>query len=137
LRLYRSGQTAQNDDSPSEAYVLTAARNTAVSWLRRRDLERRHVDVVPHEDLDPRGSRSTAAAPDRECERRELGAALDAALDDLPEDLRSVFHLSETEGLRYEQIAEVVGCPIGTVASRKHLAVRRLREHLKRSGHAL
>jgi RNA polymerase sigma-70 factor (ECF subfamily) len=134
LRLQRSGRT---DGPPSEAYVLATARNTAISWLRRRNLERRHVDVVPPEELDPRGARSRVPAPDREIERRELGSALEAAQADLPEELRCVFHLSEVEGLRYEQIAEVVGCPAGTVASRKHLAVRRLREHLQRSGHAL
>ena len=134
LRLHRSELPG---GPPSEAYVLATARNTAVSWFRRRDLERRHLDVVAPEYLDPRGAASGNPAPDRDLERRELGAALEAALAALPEDLRSVFHLSEVEGLRYEQIAEVVGCPTGTVASRKHLAVRRLREHLKRSGHAL
>lgn len=134
LRLHKSGSA---DDPPSTAYVLATARNTAVSWLRRRDLERRHIDVVPPEHLEPRGNPGGASAPDRAVESRELGEALDAALEALPEDLLSVFHLSEVEGLRYEQIAEVVGCPPGTVASRKHLAVRRLREHLKRSGHAL
>jgi RNA polymerase sigma-70 factor (ECF subfamily) len=134
LRLHTYERT---DGPPSKAYVLATARNTAVSWFRRRDLERRYVDVVLPEDLDPRGAESGDSTPDRETERRELSAALDAALADLPEDLRLVFHLSEIEGLRYDQIAEVIGCPTGTVASRKHLAVRRLREHLKRSGHAL
>lgn len=134
LRLHRSGPA---DGLPSTAYVLATAHNTAVSWLRRRELERRHMDVVAPEHLDLPGSGSGASAPDRQLERRELGEALEAALASLPEDLSAVFHLSEVEGLRYEQIAEVIGCPTGTVASRKHHAVRRLRDHLKRSGHAL
>ncbi|PID80338.1 hypothetical protein CSA17_06185 [bacterium DOLJORAL78_65_58] len=138
LKLQRAG------GHPSEAYVMATARNTVLSWLRRRALERRHVDVWAPEDLE--GGRleegilrpgSLGGTPDRVLRQRELGAALAAALDALPRDLREVFHLSEMEGLRYEQIAEVVGCPVGTVASRKHLAVRKLREHLERSGHAL
>lgn len=128
LKLQRAG------GDPSEAYILTAARNTALSWLRRRELERRHVDVLAPEDLE---AGSLHGAPDRVLQQRELGAALEAALAALPRELREVFQLSEVEGLRYEQIAEVVGCPAGTVASRKHLAVRKLRENLERSGHAL
>ena len=122
---------------PGEAYVLATARNTAVSWLRRRKLERKHVEVLTHDDLNLQGKSSRAEAPDRLTESKELGAALDTALMSLPEDFRLVFHLSEVEGLSYAHIAEVMGCPAGTVASRKHLAVQRLRAHLKESGHAL
>jgi RNA polymerase sigma-70 factor (ECF subfamily) len=122
---------------PSEAYVLATARNTALSWLRRRKLERQHVDVLPPDDRNLQGQNSRVEAPDRVIESRELGAALDAALEALPEDFRVVFHLSEVEGLSYAHIAEVVDCPTGTVASRKNLAVQRLRAHLKESGHAL
>ena len=63
--------------------------------------------------------------------------ALDEALQELPEDQRSVFLLSEGEGMKYEQIAEVMDIPAGTVASRKHHAARALREDLERLGHAL
>ncbi len=138
LKLQRAG------GHPSGAYVMATARNTALSWLRRRSLERRHVDTRAPEDLEAGGPEagvpgvvSLGGTPDRVLQQRELAAALAAALAALPQDLREVFHLSEMEGLRYAQIAEVVGCPVGTVASRKHLAVRKLREHLERSGHAL
>ena len=70
-------------------------------------------------------------------ERRELRLGLEAALAKLPEDQCSVFLLSEVEGLKYEKIAEVMGIPAGTVASRKHHAARALRAELERMGHAL
>lgn len=59
---------------------------------------------------------------------------LEAGLDD---DHRAVFVLSELEGLRYEEIAEALGVPVGTVASRKHAATRRMRRTLEEMGHAL
>ncbi len=76
---------------------------------------------------------ATAASPsrpDRDLDRRELARGLEAALAALSPDQRDVFVLSELEGLRYEEIAVICGCPAGTVASRKHEAVRRLRRLL-------
>ena len=63
--------------------------------------------------------------------------ALEVALATLPEEQRSVFLLSEVEGLKYDQIAEAMDVPAGTVASRKHQASRALRAELERMGHAL
>ncbi len=53
------------------------------------------------------------------------------AVGRLPEDQRLVFVLSENQGLRYADIAEVLEIPVGTVKSRMHAAVRRLRDLLK------
>jgi len=52
------------------------------------------------------------------------------ALDQLPEDHRTVIVLADIEELSYKEIAEVVGCPIGTVMSRLHRARRALRERV-------
>ena len=49
---------------------------------------------------------------------REIAAAVNAAIDALSEDLRQAITLREIEGLSYEEIAEVMNCPIGTVRSR-------------------
>ena len=53
-----------------------------------------------------------------------------AALDDLPEHQRTAVVLCDVEGMPYDDIAEVMGCPVGTVRSRIHHARRRLREGL-------
>lgn len=66
-------------------------------------------------------------SPDVVLQRTELEEGLMAALASLPDDLRVVFVLSEMEGLSYAEIASVCECPTGTVASRKHAAITRLR----------
>ena len=61
--------------------------------------------------------REHATPEDYLCEE-EMLAVIRGAIDDLPEDLRTAITLRELEGLSYEEIAEVMGCPIGTVRSR-------------------
>jgi RNA polymerase sigma-70 factor (ECF subfamily) len=48
----------------------------------------------------------------------ELEQAVSSAIDSLPDELRAALTLREFEGLSYEEIAEILGCPIGTVRSR-------------------
>jgi len=57
---------------------------------------------------------------------REIGAALDT----LPEEFRMVVMLADVEELSYREIADLVGCPIGTVMSRLHRGRRLLKTHL-------
>jgi RNA polymerase sigma-70 factor (ECF subfamily) len=56
--------------------------------------------------------------PEAELARDELSAEIDAAIADLPDDLRSAVTLREFDGLTYEQIADIMECPVGTVRSR-------------------
>ena len=128
------------DRPPAEAYVFTAARNAFLSRWRRRHSEERLRERVVAEPGGGAGTwRAQAAEASPQCaaERDALRSDLQAALARLPEDQRSVFLLSAVEGLKYGQIAEVMAIPAGTVASRKHHAVRALREELERRGHAL
>lgn len=62
---------------------------------------------------------------------KEIRERVKEAVSRLPEDQRLVFVLSENQGLKYADIAEVLEIPVGTVKSRMHAAVRRLREMLK------
>jgi RNA polymerase sigma-70 factor (ECF subfamily) len=50
--------------------------------------------------------------------QREIAQTIQAALDELPDDLRTAIMLRELEGLTYEEIAQAMDCPIGTVRSR-------------------
>jgi len=114
--------------------VFTVARSCALDHLRRRRWRQRHEQPgSEHCDQTPDGS---GALPDRTYADREFRQHLEAALAALPEDQRTVFHLSEIEGLPYADIAAVLGVSAGTVASRKHHAVRKLRTALRRLGHA-
>ena len=49
---------------------------------------------------------------------KEIAATVNAAMDDLPADMRSAIMLREIDGLSYEEIAAIMSCPIGTVRSR-------------------
>ena len=133
LRLHRQVTAGKEI---SEAYVFTTARNTALSNWRndKREKDKREAwgRKCGSDDLPANGSH-----PSQSVECLELGGALETSLGCLTEDQRTVFLLSEVEGLKYENIAEVLGISAGTVASRKFNAVRVLRGELKRLGHAL
>ena len=58
------------------------------------------------------------ATPEALLASKEIAAAVNSAIDALSEDLRQAITLREIEGLSYEEIAEVMNCPIGTVRSR-------------------
>ena len=60
----------------------------------------------------------TGEDPEGALSRDELQAAIEQALVDLPEDLRSALTLREFDGLSYEDIADIMDCPVGTVRSR-------------------
>jgi RNA polymerase sigma-70 factor (ECF subfamily) len=61
---------------------------------------------------------TTESTPETELAAREIAETVQIALADLPEDLRQAVTLREIEGLSYEEIAQAMNCPIGTVRSR-------------------
>jgi RNA polymerase sigma-70 factor (ECF subfamily) len=61
---------------------------------------------------------TSESTPETELAAREIAAAVNEALETLPDDLRQAVTLREIEGLSYEEIAEAMNCPIGTVRSR-------------------
>lgn len=64
---------------------------------------------------------------------RETTDRVRRAIDRLPADQRMVVLLSETQGLRYDEISEILGVPVGTIKSRMHAAVQRLKELLAKT----
>lgn len=68
--------------------------------------------------------------PQRLLLNKELGKRLDVALSSLPEKMRTVVLLYDIEGLSYEEIAGVLGCPLGTIKSRLFHARSALRDKL-------
>ncbi|MFV0679661.1 RNA polymerase sigma factor RpoE [Ottowia sp.] len=61
---------------------------------------------------------TSESTPETELAAREIAEAVNQAMEALPEDLRQAVTLREIEGLSYEEIAEAMDCPIGTVRSR-------------------
>jgi RNA polymerase sigma-70 factor (ECF subfamily) len=74
---------------------------------------------------------SDGETPDAVLASKQIAAAVNAAIEALSEDLRQAITLREIEGLSYEEIAEVMNCPIGTVRSRIFRAREAIAERLR------
>ncbi|MCI1190505.1 RNA polymerase sigma factor RpoE [Calidifontimicrobium sp. SYSU G02091] len=72
-----------------------------------------------------------AETPDAMLASKQVAATVNAAIEALSEDLRQAITLREIEGLSYEEIAEVMNCPIGTVRSRIFRAREAIAERLR------
>jgi RNA polymerase sigma-70 factor (ECF subfamily) len=96
---------------------INTAKNYLVALGRRAPTttEFNHEEAEGFEDADQLRDAST---PESELHGKEIAAAVNRAMDALPEDLRTAITLREIEGLSYEEIANVMNCPIGTVRSR-------------------
>ncbi len=91
------------------------------------------------EDAAPAGGElATAETPESQLAAKELGEAVNDAMEALPEDLRQAVVLRELEGLSYQEIARAMNCPIGTVRSRifraREAISARVRPMLARQG---
>lgn len=96
--------------------AINSAKNYLVSQNRR--LPDNDIDAHEAEQFEGDSALKEYATPERELLTAEIQAAVSKAIDDLPEDLRTAIMLRELEGMSYEEIAETMDCPIGTVRSR-------------------
>jgi predicted DNA-binding protein (UPF0251 family) len=69
--------------------------------------------------------------PESLLQSKQIGETINAAMDALPDELRSAIVLREIDGLSYEEIAEAMSCPIGTVRSRIFRAREAVAEKLR------
>jgi len=116
------------------AWLLRILTNTFINKYRRGGLERA---VLEGPDADPLAdgwiSASTMAAmrdPESVALRPVLEREIRVALDELPEEFRLAVVLADVEELSYREIADIMGCPIGTVMSRLHRGRRLLKHRL-------
>jgi RNA polymerase sigma factor (sigma-70 family) len=114
------------------AWLYRVARNRITDLFRRQkpvslNESRSDEDGPTLEDLIP----SPDAGPDAIYARNVLFDALDAALEELPEEQREVFIAHELLGQPFKEIAEETGTPLNTLLSRKRYAVLHLRERLQ------
>jgi RNA polymerase sigma-70 factor (ECF subfamily) len=113
------------------------------SYINRYRKETKEPDKVDYEEIENFYNLIRAESTDPNDLQEKLfgnllGDEVSNALESLPDDFRTVVILSDIEGLTYEEIAEFVECPIGTVRSRLHrgrkLLQARLYEYAKRQG---
>ena len=107
-------------DSAFYTWIYRIAINTAKNHLvsQSRKSPANSIDVQDAEDYGASEWLKEYASPEREALASELEATIQQAMSELPSDLREAITLREIEGLSYEDIAEVMDCPIGTVRSR-------------------
>lgn len=123
IRAYRALHQFRGE-SQFYTWLYRIAANTAKKYLLQ--LKRDNVvfeasfqsDDEADETSRQKSEPTTSETPESVLAAREIAVAVNVALEQLPEELRQAITLREMEGLSYEEIAEMMNCPIGTVRSR-------------------
>lgn len=108
--------------------VNTAKNHLAVQNRRPQDIDQ---DISEIEQFEGDHALKEYATPERMLLRDEIQDTVVRSIEELPEDLRVAITLREVEGLSYEEIAQAMDCPIGTVRSRIFRAREAIDKELK------
>ncbi|HEU5171530.1 MAG TPA: sigma-70 family RNA polymerase sigma factor [Gemmatimonadales bacterium] len=118
------------------SWIFKIANNAAIDQLRRRELDTLSLEGSPHAET-PEAIEATALqigtrqeSPLDEVQARELGGEIEAAIGRLRPEYRACILLRHVEGRAYEEIAEILSLPLGTVKTYIHRARNELRRQL-------
>ncbi|MCB1761769.1 MAG: RNA polymerase sigma factor RpoE [Gammaproteobacteria bacterium] len=119
IKAYRALPSFRGE-SAFYTWLYRIAINTAKNFLvaQGRRPPGNDVDAETAEQLDVGVKLKEHATPEHHLLSEEIARTVRRAMDDLPEDLRTAITLRELEGLSYEEIANAMDCPVGTVRSR-------------------
>jgi len=129
IQAYRNLERFQGDSS-FYTWIYRIAVNAAISHKRRQK-------VTVSFEFGPRGGafdpadEATRSDPSDRLEQYDRDRQVREAIEGLPAEYRAVLVMKEIDGHRYETIAHMLNCPIGTVRSRLHRARLELRERLR------
>lgn len=118
------------DPSSTSTWVMRVARNLVIDVSRRRQA-RTAVFAEGADVVEMAAHVSSGQAADTAADRSELRSRLEAALAELDEPYRSIVVMREIQGLPYEEIAQALNLPLGTMKVYLHRARRRLREAMR------
>ncbi len=120
-------------ESAFYTWLYRIAVNTAKNYLvaRKRQPVSSDVQAEDAENYEEGDLLRDVATPDAELQSKQIAQAVNAAVDALPEELRNAITLREIEGLSYEEIAQMMDCPIGTVRSRIFRAREAIAEKIR------
>jgi len=131
LRAFRA-LPAFRGQAKFSSWLYRIALNLCRDWVRR---ERRAPVVQPPEDVDLL-ELAAAAEPSESIEdlvaRKDLSKAVERAMELLPEEQRTAIVLKEYHGLTFQEIADLIGCPLSTVKTRLYQGLTVLRRELAR-----
>ena len=107
-------------DSAFYTWLYRIAINTAKNYLtaQSRRPPRSDVDAMEAEYYDSGSALHDNTTPEANLAKREIKDAIDRAISNLPEELKMAITLREFEAMSYDEIADVMECPVGTVRSR-------------------
>ncbi|HEY6205228.1 MAG TPA: sigma-70 family RNA polymerase sigma factor [Chthoniobacterales bacterium] len=117
-------------------WIYRIVMNVTIDWLRKKQIKgvgAEFDDSMQMKEIDP-ASRTVPKAdplPHQRLEHAEIRARIDKAIKQLSPEHRAVILMKEIEGMQYHEIAETLGCSIGTVMSRLFYARKKL-QHLLR-----
>jgi RNA polymerase sigma-70 factor (ECF subfamily) len=117
-------------------WIYRIVMNVTIDWLRKKQVKAGGAefdDSIQLKDVDPasRTLPTPDALPSENLEQREIRAEIDKAIAQLSPEHRAVILMKEIEGMQYHEIAETLGCSIGTVMSRLFYARKKLQNLLR------
>ena len=117
-----------------KAWLFRIQSNTFINDYRHRGHERKYMERAATESLYDQvldtEARAYAANPETHVFNQFLKEDLDRALEEMPDDFKVVVVLIDLQGFSYKEVAEIIGCPIGTVMSRLHRGRKLLQREL-------
>ena len=119
--------------SNCRAWLLRILTNGYINGYRRGRSHRKFAQRPGDEPIEMLYGKERCDAnadPERAITDPLLGDEVSAALAELPEDYRLVVELADLQGMKYKEVADAIGCPVGTVMSRLFRARRALEERL-------
>ena len=117
-------------------WILKIANNHTIDYLRKRKLDTVSIDGSPHASTSEEAQQSrivieaSGETPAEYVEHRELGSQIESAIGELREEYRTVIVLRHVEGYAYDEIADIMDLPLGTVKTYLHRARGELRKSL-------
>jgi RNA polymerase sigma-70 factor, ECF subfamily len=126
-----------NPEYKFSSWIFKIAHNTALDQLRRKEPETLSLDGSPHArtaaevEASTITPESTGETPEQYTQNRELGVEIEQALSTLRPEYRTAILLCHVEGRPYEEIAEVMGVPLGTVKTYIHRGRKELMQRLE------
>ncbi|OZI24818.1 RNA polymerase sigma factor RpoE [Bordetella genomosp. 7] len=108
-------------ESAFYTWLYRIAVNTARNWLAsagRRPSAPNAIETEDGETFNETDNLTDISTPEAVLASREIAQTVNAVIEELPEELRTAIVLREIEGMSYEDIAQSMDCPIGTVRSR-------------------
>jgi len=120
-------------DSAFYTWLYRIAINTAKNYLvaQGRRPPRTDIDVQDAEQYGGNDDLKEFETPEGLMQKSEIERVVVEAMEKLPEDLRTAITLRELEGLSYDEIAQAMGCPVGTVRSRIFRAREAIQKQLE------